>query len=62
LEDPPHHGIKVQTQDNEAEEEEQLDEEVLARRQGEHVDDKRTEMPVLAKDDREWRLGEDNCM
>jgi hypothetical protein len=34
---------------------------VLARRQGEHADDKRTEMPVQAKDDHEWRVGEDNC-
>jgi hypothetical protein len=29
-------------------------------RQGEHASDKRTEMPVQAKDDLEWRSGEDN--
>jgi hypothetical protein len=34
---------------------------VLARRQGEHADDKPTEMPVQVKDDREWRSRQDNC-
>jgi hypothetical protein len=46
--------------DNQVEEDEQLDGDVLARRQGEHAGDKRTEMPVQAKDDLEWRSGEDN--
>ena len=56
LEDLPHCGIKAQTQDNQVKEEEQLNQEVLARRQDKHADDKQTEMLVQAKEDLKWQI------
>ena len=55
-----HPGINAQMHDIQAKEEEQLDKEVLARKQSKYIDDKRMEMQVQAKDDREQRSGEDN--